>query len=867
MSVTDQDNIARELNLVERHKWTTTLPEPTLATNGLTVLEKRYLRRGEDLELEETPKELFARVAWGITTNVEEASSFYSIMANGEFLPNSPTLFNAGTGNGLGLSACYILVPEDSLESICQVKSDLMMIQKAGGGVGYDFSPLRPRGCLVRSCGATTDGPLPFIDSFCSDTNAIQQGAKRRGAQMGMLWVWHPDIWDFIHAKEDLSRWQNMNVSVKVTDEFMEAVIQDPSSPHMVKHDKWGVGYLQYQEDGTVKSVKHSHDAKIVNYVTVSNLFSEICRLAWKNGEPGLAFWDRVNRDWVFSQSGAYPIEATNPCGEIPGEDGMSCNLGSINLAKLLMAGRLNEDRYIELIHECVDFLDGVVSVNKFPVKKIARMNEETRRIGLGVMGWADLLFQLEIPYDSAEARELAEEMSDILRNEALNQSLRLAGKKGAFPAADKSNYTAHPRNAYQTMIAPTGTISIIADCSCGIEPIFSLAFERVVMQEADGSRTKMMEVNPYFQKALEKAARRLGRETDWVREVISYAAHNGTIRGYDGPGSSTQTWQKLLEVFQTTKDVSTKGHVLMQAAWQKGLDQACSKTINMPNDASLEEVQGAYKLAWENGCKGITVYRDGCRDGVQGQVQPMRLKQKEVSIDHELIADGAGGLKVGKPIIKLTEKDYCCPICKGDHDADEICPDQATDKRSLEQMISKYFPDTELGRGEIESLPDIREALQVKQRTPLGTLHVTMVHEGGELKEIFGQISKSGEQPAADLEAMCRLASLILRLGGTEKMVLKQLERIGSSQLIPTQNGKIMSIPDGLAVALKSGIKELQNSSDGGVAHEAQTRTIKTQRRETKLYREVCPECQTELYENSGCQSCPNPTCGFSRC
>jgi len=830
-------SLGTEFTIEARKTWAAALPEPTLAENAVTVLEKRYLRRGADLELEETPKDLFARVAYHVAQGREaEATQYYTAMANGEFMPNSPTLFNAGTGNGLGLSACYILIPEDSLESIVQVKADLMMIQKAGGGVGYDFSRLRPRGCLVRSCGATTDGPLPFIDSFCSDTNAIQQGAKRRGAQMGMLWVWHPDIWDFIHAKEDLSRWQNMNVSVKVTDEFMQSVIDDPQAPHRVHHNEWGEGILiRNKETGKVTSAKDGeHHPDISTPVTVGELFNEICIRAWTTGEPGLAFWDQVTRDWVFSGSGMYPIEATNPCGEIPGEDGMSCNLASLNLAKLFRQGKMNFDgnRYTELIQETVRFLDGVVEVNQFPVEKIAQMNKETRRIGLGVMGFADLLFQLQVPYDSDEGRDIARNMSQILRVEALNESVELARLKGAFPAAIHSDYEGQaPRNAYQTMIAPTGTISIFADCSCGIEPLYSLAFTRRVMRDGDGIFTEMTEVNPYFKAALEE----LADNPHDVDLAIAYAADHGTIRGFKGVLSERDEWQKLVEVFQTAKDVSMRGHVLMQAAWQEGLDQACSKTINLPNEASLEDVQDAYKLAWQNGCKGITVYRDGCRDGIEGQVQPMGLTKKVTDTGPDLTVE------------------------------DVLPKEQMAD---MKQLAAKYFDDVEIDRGALENLPDIRESLTIKQRTPLGTMHVTIVHEGGEAKEIFGQITKSGEQPAADVEAICRLASLVLRLGGTIEMVLKQLERIGSSQLMLTAHGKIMSIPDGLGVAIKRGMRELQNSADSEWVAEAVDRTTKKQqRKEIALYREVCPECSAVLYDNSGCQSCTDPACGYARC
>jgi ribonucleoside-diphosphate reductase alpha chain len=503
----------------------------------------------------------------------------------------------------------------------------------------------------------------------------------------------------------------------------------------------------------------------------------------------------------------------------------MSCNLGSINLAQFVENGVFNHDRFVAAIQMGVEFLDNVVSVNQFPVEKIAQMNQETRRIGLGVMGFADLLFQLGIPYDSDEARGFAKSLARTLKEEAFYASVALADEKGAFPAHKDSDYSGGliPRNAYQTMIAPTGSISILADCSCGIEPIFSLAFEREVMQTQDGSRAKMTEVNPYFKRALEVLAHNMPEiinVEDAIERAIGFVATTGSLDYFTGELSRSKDWKELVKIFQTARDVSMEGHVLMQAAWQEGLDQACSKTINLPADASVEDVEKAYKLAWENGCKGITVYRDGCRDGKQGQVQPMRLAKKE------------------------------------EEEISEIA-----------SVLEELFREQDLGRGQLEELPDIAEALKVKQRTPLGTLHVHIVHEGGEFKEIFGQITKSGDQPAADLEAICRLSSLILRLGGTTDMVLKQLEHIGTSQLMPTADGKIKSIPDGLAVALKRAQKELQNSADKEWVTESVSRTIEIQRKETALYKEVCPDCGSVLKMESGCQGCSDPKCGYTRC
>jgi len=840
MSVTNPDKLSKEGFL-------SSLPEPNLVENAVIVLTKRYLRKDENEIPIEDVKQMFFRVANHIGTTEDEVREYYCCMINGEWMPNTPTLFNAGTNNGLGLSACYVLEPKDSLESICQTKTDLMMIQKSGGGVGYPFDNLRPEGSIVKSCGATTDGPIPFITTFCEDTNAIQQGAKRRGAQMGMLRIDHPDIWAFIHHKEDGSKWQNMNISPKVTDEWMTHV--KTNITHGVRHPKWGTGCLVRNNKTQEVRTKRSTDAfpgDNWEYVGSKTLFDEITQLAWKNGEPGLAFWDRVEKDWVFKKSGKYRLVSTNPCGEIPLEDGGSCNLASINVGKGLRkdvttgAPHFDWVWFQRMVRLVVKFLDGVVEVNEFPVEKIARVNKETRRIGVGIMGFADLLFQMGIPYDSEEARDLAAKMSSEMALGAKEESQALAVEKGSFPAWKDSDYAAEEtemRNAYLTMIAPTGTISIIANCSASIEPIFSLAFEREVMKESDGTTTKMMEVNPHFKAAVDELLKDFpeGKEC-----LIGWAAEHGTLRGYPGPGNDKPGWGKMIEVFQTARDVSMEGHVLMQAAWQEHIDQAVSKTVNLPEDATVEDVRKAYMLAWEHGCKGITVYRDNSREGVAGQTQPMKLKKK----------DQDDRTKVNKAREAM-------------HDHNMSRPGLGFENLKID--MDEWFPEPVLSRGNLSDIPDICEAVKIKQCTPMGKLHVTVVHEGGDVREIWGQIGKPGDQTAADAEAICRLASLILRLGGNLSMVLKQLERIGSNILMPTADGKIMSIPDGIAVALKRAQREIQNSSDTPLTNSTSTRTIK--HRVDKMYAEVCPDCGTKLYHNAGCVSCPNPSCGHSRC
>jgi ribonucleoside-diphosphate reductase alpha chain len=841
--------------------WVKGLVEPRLTDNSTTVLEKRYLRRDKDNITEESAKDMFARIAWHISGSRESfANKLYSVMITGEFMFNSPTLFNAGTGNGLGLSACYIRVPEDNLESIMQVNTDLALIQKAGGGVGYDFSLLRPKGTMVKTCGATTDGPLPFIDMYCWTTNAIQQGAKRRGAQMGMLRIDHPDVWDFIHAKEDLSRWQNMNISLKVTNEWMDCVIDDPDQHHVVQHPKWGTGpgiLVRNKTTGEVKSYPNNQPTSALsNYtvITVGDVFDAIVKRAWTTGEPGLAFWDRVEDDWAFPVTKRYPMRTTNPCGEVPGEDGMSCNLGSINLATCVIDGKWDQEKFEELVRLGVRALDNAVSVNEFPVETITKNNKATRRIGLGVMGWADLLFILGKPYSSQDARDMAKSISLCLGKISREESIEIALVDGPYPAWLEQDGKPAQRNVYTNMLAPTGTISIIANCSCGIEPIFSLVIYRKVMKDSDGTTTNMVEVNPHFQRALEDlASTMIGGDKDAaIHEAVDYVAENGTVRGFSGRLSTHSGWGNIIEVFETARDVSMDGHVLMQAAWQTSVDQAISKTINLPEDASLDQVKKAYLLAYENGCKGITVYRDNCRNGIEGQVQPMQLAPAKT--------ENIGPSDLAKSLQSAFEKEMKrldpAPSDVEIHNEHEVLDIQLQDELQKPDTIPEIMPKN--FSFPPKELPDIMEAIKIKQRTLMGNMHVMLVHEEGVPVELFAHLSKAGEQETADLEAICRLVSLCLRQDTSIDDILRQIEHIGTSNAVFSADGPIKSIPDALAMAIKKGLKKLDKT-------EGKVKTLSTRNR-TKFYRERCPECSSELKFESGCASCSNQ-CGYSRC
>lgn len=555
-----------------------------LPINAMEVLKRRYLLKDDHRHIIETPGELFRRVAAHVagaeghfksTIHAEEAQErFYQMMRSLEFMPNSPTLMNAGTALGQ-LSACFVIPVGDSMDGIFTALKDMAKIHQTGGGTGFNFSRLRPTGDLVASTKGEASGPVSFMSIFDQATAVIVQGGKRRGANMGILRCDHPDIIEFIEAKTEKDRFVNFNLSVGVTDRFMEAVKGNRSF-----------------------DLINPRTRKAVRQMKARLLFDLVVNAAWRTGDPGLIFLDEINRR--NPTPGVGQIEATNPCGELPLLPYESCNLASINLAKMVRGDALDWDKLKDRVTWGVRFLDDVIDVNTFPLPEVAEITRANRKIGLGVMGFADMLIRLGIPYTSNEAIKFAERLMHFIHTESLHASTALARERGVFPNFDKSIYAKNGmrvRNATVNTIAPTGTISIIANCSSGIEPLFAISFVRNVL-----SGTKLFEVNPLF----EETARARGI---YSQELLVRIAQQGSLQHIKEIPRDIKT------VFVTAFDVSPRQHLLHQAAFQKYSDNSVSKTVNLPSDASVDDVRRIYLMAHQLRCKGITIYRYGSKE------------------------------------------------------------------------------------------------------------------------------------------------------------------------------------------------------------------------------------------------------------
>jgi ribonucleoside-diphosphate reductase alpha chain len=579
-----------------------------LSENARTVLERRYLKKDSEGRVIETPEEMFRRVArhiaraeaaYGDESRVKEMEEcFYRMMTEFKFLPNSPTLMNAGRRLGQ-LAACFVLPVEDTMEGIFDALKNAALIHKSGGGTGFSFSRLRPKNSKVGTTGGIASGPVSFMKIFNTATEQVKQGGTRRGANMAILRVDHPDISEFISCKKNHRELNNFNISVGITDAFMEAVRQGKTYHLIDPRDRRKTGELD-----------------------ASEVYHNLVYQAWENGDPGVIFLDRINRDNPTPALGE--IESTNPCGEQPLLPMEACNLGSINLAKFVGykdgSASIDYDGLREMVWRTVRFLDNVIEMSNYPLPEIEKMARGNRKIGLGVMGFADVLFDLGIPYDSDRALDVAEEVMAFIQDESSAASVALGRERGAFPNFEKSRSKDRQggpyRNATTTTIAPTGTLSIIAGCSSGIEPLFALSFIRRVMDNDE-----LVEVNPYF----ERVARQRGF---YSPELMDAVARKGSIRHMEGIPDDVR------QVFVTAHDVTPEWHVRMQAAFQKYTDNAVSKTVNLPRDATVEDVLKVYNLAYDLGCKGVTIYRDGSKENQVLSVEAGAKEHKPLLID-----------------------------------------------------------------------------------------------------------------------------------------------------------------------------------------------------------------------------------------
>jgi ribonucleoside-diphosphate reductase alpha chain len=590
-----------------------------LGVNSVKVLERRYLLKDEEGRVVETPREMFRRVAKTVAS-VEKMydkgadakdweDKFYSLMSGFLFLPNSPTLMNAGTSIGQ-LSACFVIPVEDSISGIFDAVKDMALIHQSGGGTGFSFSRLRPRGDVVRTTHGIASGPVSFMMVFDAATNVIKQGGRRRGANMGILRVDHPDIIEFITAKEKEGVLTNFNISAGVTDDFMRAVEKD---------EKY--------------SLVNPRTCTVAKKARARDVFDLIATMSWRTGDPGIVFLDRINRANPTPQVGE--IESTNPCGEQPLLPYESCNLGSINLSKMVRGDTIDYQKLESTVRLSVRFLDNVIDASRFPLKEIEKTTKANRKIGLGVMGFAEMLIQLGIPYDSDDAVKTAEELMKFISEKATAASSELGKMRGSFPNFpgsiwEKTDFK-HMRNATVTTVAPTGTISIIGNTSSGIEPLFAVSFIRNVMEG-----TKLLEVNPLFEKVSKE-------QGFYSKELMIKLAKVGSLQ------SLPEIPDDIKRLFVTSLDIAPEWHVKMQAAFQKYVDNAVSKTVNLPRDATIEDVRKIYLLAYELGCKGITVYRYGSKAEQVLSISPAYIKE-EMEEEHIMAeSEFSGGCPTGE--------------------------------------------------------------------------------------------------------------------------------------------------------------------------------------------------------------------------
>ncbi|MBV9880072.1 MAG: vitamin B12-dependent ribonucleotide reductase [Gemmatirosa sp.] len=846
----------------------TTPPEipAQLSQNARTVLAKRYLVKDAAGKPVESPEDMFWRVAtvvaeadrrYGATdAQVQQlAEEFYALMTQRRFVPNSPTLMNAGRPLGQ-LSACFVLPVDDALSNgqngIYDTLRSMALIHQSGGGTGFSFSRLRGKGSMVRSTTGVASGPVSFMKLYDASTDAVKQGGTRRGANMGILRVDHPDVMDFITSKEDLSQVTNFNISVAVTEKFMQAL-----------------------HAGGSYDLVHPQTGAVTGQLDARTVWDKMVLGAWRTGEPGVFFIDEANRYNPVPHLGAY--EATNPCGEQPLLPYDVCNLGSVNVGWYVKDGAMDWEAFGRDIRTSTHFLDNIIDVNKYPLPEIDALSKRIRRIGLGVMGFADQLIRMGIPYDTPEGVEMGRRVMEFLDVEGKKESERLAQERGPFPewarsiwgpdetcARDAGGQRIRPmqmlRNCNVTTVAPTGTISIIAGCSSGLEPLFAVAFMR------NQAGVMMPDVNEDFV----AIAQREGWYSEALMERI---AKTGSVQHPEIP----ERWQR---VFVTANNITPEWHVRMQAAFQQHCDSAISKTTNFAHTATIEDVQAIYELAYQLKCKGVTVYRDGSRDGQvlsTGATEQAKKERETAAQGGAPAAPPAAVANAGEAVALKRE------VGQLQGTIAELEAELARTKKSLYDAEAENTQ-----RRAKRARPDKLRSTSMRKETPLGTMFVHISEDDrGQPFDVFINLGKAGGSAMADAEALGRMISLALRSGIPMMEIHRQLRGISSDRAVGLGPNKVLSMPDAVGLALeewwrdKQGVQQellggpsslpmqtpvasmpvvpAPNGGDvqpqlGFQAYDAAQSFIGT-----------CPDCGSQLEFAEGCVKCH--VCGFSEC
>jgi len=809
-----------------------------LSPNAITVLERRYLVKDDQGRPVEQPEDLFWRVArtvaepdgrYGASDKAVEglAETFFELMATRVWMPNSPTLMNAGRPLGQ-LSACFVLPVDDCLSNgqsgIYDTLRAMALVHQSGGGTGFSFSRLRPKNDVVRSTMGVASGPVSFMKLYDASTDVVKQGGTRRGANMGILRVDHPDILEFIACKDDLTQVTNFNISVAVTDAFMRAV-----------------------EEGTSYDLIHPRHGAVVGQLDARDVFRKIVHGAWKTGEPGVYFIDRANHYNPVPRLGSY--EATNPCGEQPLLPYDVCNLGSINVGGFARDGDVDWDRLRTAVHLCTHFLDNVIDANRYPLAEIDNLAKRIRRIGLGVMGWADLLVRLGLPYDSDEGVALGRRLMEFVDEEAKVASEQLAEQRGVFaeweqsiwgpdatcargPRGERVRPMRRLRNCNLTTVAPTGTISIIAGCSSGIEPLFAVAFMR------NQAGVLMPDVNEDFV----RLARHEGWYSDALMQRIAAAGH---IHFDEVPAK----WQR---VFVTAHDVTPEWHIQMQAAFQEFTDSAISKTCNFANDATEDYVEKIYRYADKLGCKGVTVYRDASRE-------------------MQVLSTGATAKKVKELATGAVTDDAPRQLAEALGRVAELDAELERTRARLHDAEAEN-----LQRRAKRSRPDLLKGSTRRVETPLGTMYVTITEDDkGQAFEVFISLGKAGGALMADVEAIGRLISLALRSGIPMTEIYRQLRGISSDRAVGLGPSKVLSVPDAIGIAIEKWMQDKQGVQQDllGAAALPAREVVPGQGGPAAVragapqqeFIGACPDCGSQLAFAEGCAKCH--VCGFSEC